>query len=118
MKRRSALVFVVAALGIGASSGFAQAAQPPLEEAGQPFYFSATCTDIGDVIFVNQSLAFTAALRVVGAQTVVLVPFGNFEHARVVQNSTATCTFTGGGFSIDAIEPFEPVEVPVVIINP
>ncbi len=117
MMRRTALAFLVAALMVGAGSGASQAAQPPLELAGQPFYFSATCTGIGDVILVNQSLAFTAALRVVGSQTVVLVPFGNFSHARIVEDATATCTFTGGGPSVETIEPFEePVEVPVVMV--
>jgi len=116
--RRTALMIVVAALMAGVGSSVARADQPPLDLAGQPFYFSATCTDVGDVILFNQSLAFTAAFTVVGSQTVVLVAFGNVGHARVFENSTATCTFTGGGFSVDTIEPFDdPFELPAVIVN-
>jgi hypothetical protein len=116
--RRIALIVVGVVLMAGVGSSVARADQPPVELAGQPFYFSATCTDIGDVILFNQSLAFTAAFTVVGSQTVILAPFGNVGHARIFEDSTATCTFTGGGFSVDTIEPFdEPFELPVVIIN-
>ena len=58
--RRAALfvgVLVLVAFMVGAASGVARADQPPLDLAGQPFYFSATCTSLGDVILVNQSLA-------------------------------------------------------------
>jgi hypothetical protein len=116
--RRTALLVVVAALIAGFGSTVARADQPPLDLAGQPFYFSATCTGVGDVILVNQSLARTAALTVVGSQTVILVAFGNAGHAKIFEDSTATCTFTGGGFSVDTIEPFdEPFEIPAVIVN-
>jgi hypothetical protein len=116
--RRTAFIVVVAALMAGVGSGVARADRPPQDLAGQPFYFSATCTDLGDVILFNQSLARTAALTVVGSQTVILAAFGNVEHARIFDNSTATCTFTGGGFTVDTIEPFdEPFELPVVIVN-
>jgi hypothetical protein len=115
---RIALIVVGVVLMAGVGSSVARADQPPLDLAGQPFYFSATCTDLGDVILFNQSLARPAALTVVGSQTVVLAAFGNVEHARIFEDSTATCTFTGGGFSVDTIEPFdEPFELPVVIIN-
>jgi hypothetical protein len=116
--RRAALILAIAALTAGLGSSAARADRPPQELAGQPFYFSATCTDVGDVILFNQSLARPAALTVVGSQTVILAAFGDVEHARIFRDTTATCTFTGGGFSIDTIEPFdEPFELPVVIVN-
>jgi hypothetical protein len=116
--KRIALTVAVAALMVGMGSSVARAEQPPLDLAGQPFYFSATCTGLGDVILVNQALARPAALRVVGSQTVILVAFGPFEHSTIVRNSTASCTFTGGGFSVDTIEPFhEPFELAAVIVN-
>ena len=114
--RRLALVGLVAVLaGIGA--GVARADQPPLELAGQPFYFSATCAGLGDVILVNEALARTAALHVVGTNTIVIVTFGSIGGARgTEQQSNSTCTFTGGGLTPDTIEPFdEPFTTPAVI---
>jgi hypothetical protein len=55
--RRILLVGALAALVAVIGAGAARAEKPPLELAGQPFYFSATCTRIGDVILFNQSLA-------------------------------------------------------------
>ena len=110
--RRVAFFVVVAALMAGAGSGVARAAQPPLDLAGQPFYFSATCTGIGDVILVNQALANRPALRVVGTPTVV-IPF--FD--RPGKQTNGTCTFTGGGFTIDTIVPFDPPFTTPVLIT-
>jgi hypothetical protein len=113
------LIVVVAAVVAGLASGVARADQPPLDLAGQPFYFSASCTGIGDVFLVNQALAHTAALRVVGTNTVVIATFGSVGGARgTEQHSNGTCTFTGGGFTIETIEPFdEPFTMPVFIAN-
>jgi hypothetical protein len=102
-----ALAAVVAVIGAGA----ARAEKPPLELAGQPFYFSATCTGIGDVILFNQSLARRPGLVVVGGHGAVILTFGN-PHAP----ANGTCTFTGGGFSIDSIEPFEPFTEDALIV--
>src|SRR5438094_7867553 len=105
--RHRALIVVVATLLAGGGAGASRADQPPLDLAGQPFYFSATCTSLGDVILVNQSLARTAALHVVGTNTVVIGTFGSIGGARGTQHqSNATCTFTGGGLTIETIEPF------------
>jgi hypothetical protein len=105
----AAIVVVVA--GVGA--GVARADQPPLELAGQPFYFDASCTGIGDVLLVNQSLAKTAALRIVGGHGVVLLVKPGIE-----KRADAECTFTGGGFSPETIEPFdEPFTSPAVIVG-
>jgi hypothetical protein len=41
---------LLAAVVVMSGVGVARADQPPLDLAGQPFYFSATCTGIGDVI--------------------------------------------------------------------
>jgi hypothetical protein len=110
--RRSVLIAAVAALMAGVGAGVARADKPPVELAGQPFYFSATCTGIGDVFLVNQSLAKKPALRVVGTQTVVL-PFPDTQGPQ----PTDTCTFTGGGFSIETITPFEePFTFPALIV--
>jgi hypothetical protein len=105
----AAIVVVVA--GVGA--GVARADQPPLELAGQPFYFGASCTGLADVILVNQSLANTAALRIVGGHGVVLLVKPGIE-----KRADAECTFTGGGFSPETIEPFdEPFTLPAVIVG-
>ncbi len=63
--RRTVFTFVVAAVLAGVGAGASRGDQPPVDLAGKPFYFSATCTGLGDVILVNQSLARTAALHVV-----------------------------------------------------
>jgi hypothetical protein len=108
---RLAFLALVAALMAGAGSGVARADQPPLDLAGQPFYFSATCTSIGEVILENQSLARRPALRDV-ATTTVVIPFFDGRG----QQANGTCTFTGGGFTIDTIVPFdEPFTAPVRI---
>src|SRR5215208_727756 len=102
---------VIVTLGVGA--GVARAEQPPLDLAGQPFYFSATCTGIGDVILFNQSLARRAGLVVLEGEGAVVVPSFLDPHAR----ANGTCIFTGGGFSIDTIEPFdEPATLDVLIV--
>lgn len=105
---------VVVILGVGA--GVARADPPPLDLAGQPFYFSATCTGIGDVILFNQSLARTSALIVVGSPGVVVEPFSGRGIERV---ANAECTITGGGFTPETIEPFEePFSFPALIVGP
>lgn len=96
--RGKLLIAAVAILMSGVGAAVARADQPPLDLAGQPFYFSATCSGIGDVILFNQSLAPRPALVVVEGKGRVVIP-------NVRPNGT--CTFTGGGFSIDTIEPFD-----------
>ena len=110
MKPMLAAIAVVVA-GVGA--GVARADQPPHELAGQPFYFAATCTGIGDVLLVNQSLANPAALRIVGGHGIVLLVKPGIE-----KRADAECTITGGGFSPGSIEPIDdPITLPVVIVN-
>ena len=111
--RGTLLIAAVAVLMSGIGAAAARADQPPLNLAGQPFYFSATCTEIGDVILFNQSLARRAGLVVVEGEGAVVVPSFLNPHAR----ANGTCTFTGGGFSIDTIEPFdEPATLDVLIV--
>jgi hypothetical protein len=59
-----------------------------------------------------------SALHVFGTDTVVIATFGSIGGARGTEHqSNASCTFTGGGSSIDTIEPFdEPFTTPVVIV--
>ena len=109
------LIAAVATLIGSVGAGVARADKPPVEFAGQPFYFSLTCTGIGGVIVVNQSLARPAALLVVGSQTVVIGPFNGAPGPARVAN--AQCTLTGAGFTIDTIEPVEPVTAPVLIVG-
>jgi hypothetical protein len=117
--RRRALIVVVAALLAGVGAGVSRAGQPPVDLAGQPFYFSATCTGLGEVILANQSLSRTAALHVVGANTVIIATFGSIGGARGTQHqSNGTCTFTGGGFTPTTIAPFdEPFTEPVFVVS-
>jgi hypothetical protein len=110
--RRAVIIAVLAgALATGLGPGAASAQQPEIEFAGQPFYFSATCTGVGDVILVNQSLARRPALLVVGSTTVI-VP--RFDGGR----TNGSCTFTGSGFSIDTIEPLDEPFTFAVLITP
>jgi hypothetical protein len=114
--RKGVLLATAAVALAGVGAGIARADQPEIEFAGKPFYFSATCTGLGDVILVNQALARTAALRVVGSQTVVIQPFNGAPGVERVAN--AECTITGGGFSPDEIEPFdEPSTFPAFIVG-
>jgi hypothetical protein len=111
--RGKLLIAAVAVLMSGLGAGVARADQPPLDLAGQPFYFSATCTGIGDVILFNQSLARRPGLVVVEGEGAVVVPTFLNPHGP----TNGTCTFTGGGFSIDTIEPFdEPLTEDVLIV--
>ena len=111
--RMKPLLAAIAVVVAGVGAGAARADQPPLELAGQPFYFTATCTGIGDVLLVNQSLANPAALRIVGGHGIVLLAKPGIE-----KRADAECTITGGGFSPDSTEPFdEPVTLPVVIVG-
>ena len=110
MRTRS-LLAAIAVVVSSVGAGVARADAPPHELAGQPFYFAGTCTGLGDVIVVNQSLAHTGAVRVVGSQTVIVLGKPGIE-----QHANGECTFTGGGFSPETIEPFdEPFTLPVHI---
>jgi hypothetical protein len=112
MRMKLSLVVAIVAV-CGTAAGGARAEKPPHELAGQPFYFGGTCTGIGDVVLVNQSLAHTAALRIVGAHGVVLQGTRGIE-----EHANAECTITGGGFSPDSIEPFdEPFSLPARIVG-
>jgi hypothetical protein len=87
----------------------------------QAFYFTATCTGIGDVLLVNTGTARTAAVQVVGTTTVVLVgsePSGSPGVQKLASNTGTSCTFTGFGPSPDQIQPLDPPQtVPAVIVN-
>ena len=105
------LLAAIAAIVLGLGAGVARADAPPHELAGQPFYFAGSCTGLGDVIVVNQSLAHTGSVRVVGTQTVIVLGKRGIE-----LHANGECSFTGGGFSVETIEPFdEPFTVPVHI---
>ena len=111
--RGKLLIAAVAVLLSGVGAAVARADQPPLDLAGQPFYFSATCTGIGDVILFNQSLAPRPALVVVEGQAAVVRPSYDNPHAVTY----GTCTRSGGGFSINTIEPFdEPFTIDALIV--
>ena len=107
------LLAAVAALVSGVGASVARADQPPIVQiAGEPFYFSGSCTGLGDVILFNEAVAPRPALVVVGQQAVVVPTYDN-PHAP----ANGTCTLTGGGFSIDTIEPFdEPVTIDALIV--
>jgi hypothetical protein len=82
------------------------------------FQFSATCSGIGSVILTNTAPAF-GALHVVGTNAIVLVPEAIIISPGLLTQALAagtTCTFTGGG-PPGNIEPFDPITLPVVIVN-
>jgi len=105
------LLATIAVVAVGVGAGVARADAPPHELAGTPFYFTASCTGLGDVIVWNQSLARTGAVRVAGSQAVIVLGKPGIE-----AHANGECTFTGGGFSPETIEPFdEPFTLPVHI---
>ena len=111
--RMKPLLAAIAVVVAGVGAGVARADAPPHELAGQPFYFAASCTGLGDVVVWNQSLAHTGAVRVVGSQAVIVLGKPGIE-----RHANGECTFTGGGFSPETIEPFdEPFTFPVVIVG-
>ena len=110
---RILLVVTVAVLVAVLGAGAARAGQPPLDLAGQPYYFSGSCSGLGDVIAFNQSLAPRPALVLVAGRHGAVVPTYDNPHAR----ANGTCTFTGGGFSIATIQPFdEPIAFDALIV--
>ena len=100
--RMKPLLAAIALVAAGVGAGVARADPPPHELAGTPFYFAGSCTGLGDVIVVNQSLAHTGAVRVVGSQTVIVLGKPGIE-----AHANGECTFSGGGFSPETIEPFD-----------
>ena len=64
-----------------------------------------------DVVLARHGESETAALRIVGGHGIVLLVKPGIE-----KRAAAECTFTGGGFSPETIEPFdEPFTLPVHI---
>jgi hypothetical protein len=81
------------------------------------FYFSADCTGTGSVLLTNAGPSRTAALQVVGTNTIILVPV-NRGIVELALAAGTTCTFTGFGSDPDALEEIEnPHADPVVIID-
>ena len=81
------------------------------------FYFGADCTGIGSVVLVNTGPAHTAALQVLGQNTVVLIPVSRGIEERAFAAGT-TCTFLSHGTDPTDLEPNdEPEIVPVVIVS-
>ena len=118
MKRTLAMIFVVA-LTAFAGAGVASADRG---DHGKPFYFSANCTGLGDVILSSIGLSRGAAQHVVGSNAVVVVTDASPGGARGIETappaSGATCTFTGGGFSLADIQPFDEPFTRAVLIHP
>jgi hypothetical protein len=89
---------------------------------GKPFYFSANCTGLGDVILSNIGLSHNAALRVLDSKVVVVATDASIGGARGIESAPpaagTTCTFTGGGFSLADIQPFEEPFTRAVLITP
>jgi hypothetical protein len=113
MKRFIATMAVAASASLAAAAG---ASADPLV-GPKVFEFSATCSGIGSVILTNLGPARADALQVVGTNTIVLnVTNGAPGILRQALAAGTSCTFTGGGLPGD-IEPFDPVTLPVVIVN-
>jgi len=108
---------------IGAVGGAATAAADPVRPP-KTFQFALNCTRIGGVLATNLGPSNTAALQVVGTNTVILPgftgQFGLVSPPGIVTQALAagtTCTLTAAGppGSLEAVEP--PVTFPVVIVN-
>ena len=83
----------------------------------QAFYFGADCTGIGSVVLVNTGPSRTAALQVLGTNTIVLVPVNRAIEDRALAAGT-TCTFMSHGADPNDLEPNEePSTDPVVIVS-
>jgi hypothetical protein len=119
MKRRIPLAAStlgsIALLAVGAAPLHADVTGP------QAFYFSATCSDIGDVLLVNATRGHNAMVQVVGTNTIVLVGSGGGGSPGIQKRAAAagtSCTFTGFGPSPDQLEPVDPpFTLPAVIVN-
>jgi hypothetical protein len=118
MKRTLAMLFVV---GLTALAG-AGVAWADRGDHGRPFYFSANCTRLGDVILSSIGLSRGAAQHVVASNAVVVVTDASPGGARGIETappaSGATCTFIGGGFSLTDIQPFDEPFTRAVLIHP
>ena len=111
---------LIATMAVAAAVSLTAAGAASADPVGGPtaFEFSATCSGIGSVILTNSAPAFGAALLVVGTNTIVLVPAIHGEPGLLPRALAAgtTCTLTGGG-PPGHIEPFDPITLPVVIVN-
>jgi hypothetical protein len=113
MKRFIATMVVAASASLAAAAG--SSADPLV--GPKVFEFSATCSGIGSVILTNLGPAHADALQVVGTNTIVLnVTNGAPGILRQALAAGTSCTFTGGGPPGD-IQPFDPITLPVVIVN-
>jgi len=87
----------------------------------QAFYFTATCSGIGDVLLTNPAPGRNAMTQVVGTNTIVLVgssPSGSPGIQKRAAAAGTSCTFTGFGPSPDQIQPINPpFTEPAVIVN-
>jgi hypothetical protein len=115
--RRTLIIFVVALTALAAAGG----ASADRGDHGKRFYFSANCTGLGDVTLSSIGLSRGAAQHVVGSNVVVVVTDASIGGARGIETappaSGATCTFTGGGFSLTDIEPFDESFTRAVLIR-
>ena len=107
-----------ATLATAGAAAMALAATGQADPSGQrAFYFGADCSGIGSVVLVNEGPARTAALQVLGENTVVLVPVSRGIEKRALGAGT-TCTFLSHGADPTDLEPNEDPEiVPVVIVS-
>jgi hypothetical protein len=87
----------------------------------QAFYFTATCSGLGNVLLTNPAPARNAMTQVVGTNTIVLVGSGPSGSPGIQKRAAAaatSCTFTGFGPSPDQIQPLDPpFTAPAVIVN-
>jgi hypothetical protein len=114
MRRLIATIVAAGAVSLMVASGVS--ADPVAGPTA--FEFSATCSGIGSVILTNAGPAF-GALHVVGTNAIVLVPEAIITSPGLLTRALAagtTCMFTGGG-PPGNIEPFDPITLPVVIVN-
>jgi hypothetical protein len=118
MRKRWSLIGVVVAGAALATAGVASADRG---DHGKPFYFSANCTGLGDVTLSSIGLSRGAAQHVVGSNIVVVATDASIGGARGIESAPpaagATCTFTGGGFSLADIQPFDEPFTRAVLIT-
>jgi hypothetical protein len=109
MRKASWLAVLATALAAALVSVSGARADP--DHSQQAVFFAATCTGLGPVTLVNTGPAHTEALQVVGANTVVLVPFNGAPGIISAGTAAGTyCTFAEP-------PPGFPNTLPVVIVN-
>jgi len=85
----------------------------------QAFQFEETCTGLGQVLVTNAGPSHSGVFQVVGTDTILQFPISDHPPTAWIAKAAAagtTCTVTAAG-PPGNLQPIDPVEFPVVIVN-